>query len=133
MESVAERRPLLVGAVSLVPRLRLKGDGAAIIPVRDEIRAAMDASGYLVRAPFKTISVIFRYGYSENLEPDRYEIDEKTECLNLAIEFEGRALTQLSQAEMSEKFRTSLIEVLCDVAANFDLPFEFLDGMRHEI
>jgi len=92
----------------------------------------MEANGYLAGAPFKTVSVIFRYVAADNLEPDRYEIDEKTDCLNLAIEFDGRALAQLSEDEQAEKFRTALIEVLCDVAANFDLPYEFLDGMRHE-
>jgi hypothetical protein len=132
MEVIAQRRPLLVGAVSAIPRLRLGLPVKTIIPARDEIRAAMEANGYLSSAPFKTVSVIFRYADSENLEPDRYEIDPKTECLNLAIEFDGRVLAQLSEQEQAAKFRMALIDVLCDVAANFELPYEFLDELRHE-
>jgi hypothetical protein len=132
METIAQRRSLLVGAVSLIRRLRLKDDGVAAIAARDELRAAIDANGYLVGAPFKTVAVMFRYGESENLEPDRYEINEDRGCLNLGIQFNGHELAQLTHEQLREKFRTTLIEVLCDVAANFDLPFEFLDEMRHE-
>jgi hypothetical protein len=36
----------------------------------------------------------------------------------------------MGAVELQQAFRKLLIEVLCDVAANFDLPYAFLDAMR---
>jgi hypothetical protein len=36
----------------------------------------------------------------------------------------------MSEDDLRRAFRLVFIEVMCDVAANYDLPYEFLDALR---
>ncbi len=90
----------------------------------------MMANNYLANAPFKAVSVMVRYGDFENLEPSEFAIDRSKQCLNITVQVDGRELAALSVEAQAAKHRLILIEALCDVAANYDLPFEFLDAMR---
>ena len=126
---MAEVRNLVVGAVSLV-KCRIKNDGQAALAARNEIEPALEAHGYLKGAPFRTVSLIVRYGERDNLNPEIGEVDGRRSMLPVAVELSARRLEKLDVEALTEEFRTAMIEVLCDVAANFDLPFEFLDAMR---
>jgi hypothetical protein len=128
---MAEVRNLVVGAVSLV-KCRVKNDGQAALAARNEIEPALQANGYLESAPFRTVSLIFRYGERDNLNPDIGEVEARRSMLPVAVELSARRLEKLDVAALTEEFRTVMIEVLCDVAANFDLPFGFLDAMRRK-
>lgn len=127
---VVDRRNLLVGAVGLILRFKLKGEGPLILEARNEIEVELVRNSFLASAPFKTVSLIFRYGYQDQWEPDGYEINNATQVLNVAIEFNGEQLLQLTPEEIKAKFRLAMIDVLCDVAANYNLPYEFLDRLR---
>jgi hypothetical protein len=132
MESAfVERPPLFVGGSSLIRRLRLAPPGNTAVPVRNELRVAMTANAFLRAAPFTTVSVIVRYAETEKLVPE-LNIDAEAGALNVTVQLDGHALAKLSESGQREKFRTVLIDVLCDVAANYDLPYEFLDDMRHD-
>lgn len=124
-----DRRSLLVGGVSLVPG-RLKFGGKAILMARNEIESKLVEFGYLKKAPFETVSLVIRYGDRENLNPEFNEIDSKNSELPVAVVLNMEQLKLLSMEQLAEKFRITIIEVLCDVAANFDLPYQFLDDMR---
>ena len=117
----------------LIRRLRLAPPSSTVLPARDELRAAMVANNFLADAPFKAVSVIVRYGDVEDLNASEFEVDHQNQSLNVTIQLDGRALALLPVQEQANKHKLALIEVLCDVAANFDLPFQFLDDMRHEI
>lgn len=93
----------------------------------------MNANRFLAAAPFEAVSVMVRYGETEDLNPAEFVIDPKTQCLNVTVQLNGRELAAATPQEQAAKHRLVLIEVLCDVAANFDLPFDFLDEMRNAI
>ena len=124
-------RNLVVGAVAL-KRVRLKAEAASVMGARNEIEAQLAAHSFLANAPFKTVSLILRYTGRDDWQPGSYEIDAKAKALNIAIELDTEKLKALSQPELQETFRTAIIESLCDVAANYDLPFHFLDSMRRK-
>ena len=131
MDISAQRTPLVIGSVSTIRRLRLQSEAEVVISIREEMRAAMNVNAYLSKAPFKTVSLILNYGHVENLEPDDYRVDKRSDCLCVSIQLDGQALAELDPPRLKSKLRLTLIEVLCDVAANFDLPYEFLDAMRY--
>jgi hypothetical protein len=128
---MAEIRNLVVSAVSLV-KCRINNDGQAALAARNEIELALEGNGYLKSAPFRTVSLILRYGERDNLDPDIGEVDKRRSVLPVAVELKASRLQAMDTATLTEEFRTVMIEVLCDVAANFDLPFEFLDAMRRK-
>jgi hypothetical protein len=71
-----------------------------------------------------------RYGEQDNLNPEIGQIEARGSVLPVAVELKASRLQSMDAVSLAEEFRTVMIEVLCDVAANFDLPFEFLDAMR---
>ncbi|WP_454675448.1 Imm39 family immunity protein [Achromobacter pestifer] len=123
------RRSLLVGGVSLGER-RPKLSGQALLMARNEIEPKLLEHGYLKKAPFQTVSIIIKYADREDLNPEIGGIDSKNQELPVSVMLEIDQIRSLSLMRLAEKFRLTMIEVLCDVAANFDLPFEFLDEMR---
>ncbi|MDH4458238.1 MAG: Imm39 family immunity protein [Nevskia sp.] len=124
-------RNLVVGAVSLT-RVRLKNEALSVLGARNEVEAQLTANSFLASAPFRTVSLILRYTGRDDWQPESYEIDKEAKVLNIAIEFDAEKLKAMSQPELQETFRTAIIESLCDVAANYDLPFHFLDSMRRK-
>lgn len=127
-----ERRNLLIGSASMVKRLNLPSEGEVVIRIRNEMRACLEENGYFLGAPFDSVSLIFRFGFKDNFEPDGYKINAKQKSLETAVEFNGEALRALTKEGLEQRFREVLIDVLCDVAANFDRPYEFLDSMRRQ-
>lgn len=126
---MAEVRNLIVGAVGLI-KCRIKGDGQAALAARNTLEPALVEHEFLGTAPFKTISLILRYGERDNLNPEIGSVDLKRAFLPVAVELNARRLEKLDVLTMTQEFRTVMIEVLCDVAANFDLPYRFLDELR---
>ncbi|MBN8241246.1 immunity protein 39 [Marinobacter hydrocarbonoclasticus] len=124
-----EKRSLLIGGVAL-GKGRLKNSGAAVMQARNEMEQHLVDNSYLETAPFKTINMIFRYGDKDDWDPEIGNIDTRNGELPVAIEFDVSKLKTMNVEEMKSWFRLSLIEVLCDIAANYDLPYEFLDKLR---
>ncbi|AMO24180.1 hypothetical protein UC35_16720 [Ramlibacter tataouinensis] len=118
-----------MGAVSLV-KCRIKDHGRAALAARNSLEPALEANGFLKDAPFRTVSLILRYGDRDNLNPDIGDVDARRSALPVAVELDAKRLEKLDLNTLTEEFRSVMIELLCDVAANFDLPFEFLDAMR---
>ena len=50
--------------------------------------------------------------------------------LPVSIELDAKYLETLNAQDLEDRFKIVMIDVLCDIAANFDLPYEFLDNMR---
>ena len=109
---------------------RLRTSGQAILAARDEIEGELDRHGYLSEAPFQTVSLILRYGDRDDLNPDFGSIDKRNSELPVTVQLDLARLQKLSPEQLILELRTVMIDVLCDVAANFDLPFDFLDAMR---
>jgi hypothetical protein len=126
---MSSERNLLIGGVAL-GKGRIKNAGPAVLQSRNEMEEHLVRNAYLETAPFKTINMIFRYGDKDNWNPEIGEIDLRNNELPVAIEFNSETLKKMSIVELKNRFRLALIEVLCDVAANYDLPYEFLDELR---
>jgi hypothetical protein len=122
-------RNLVVGAVSLV-RCKVRGYGPPILAARNKIEAALDMNHYLAGAPFRTVSLILRYGTRNNLNPEIGEVDVRRSMLPVAVELDVKYLETLDSQALEKHFHIVMIDVLCDVAANYDLPCDFLDAMR---
>jgi hypothetical protein len=127
--TTTEKRCLLVGGVWLT-KGRLKLSGRALLAARNELDVELRKNGYLRAAPFEAISVIVRYGSADNLNPEIGEVDQRHSELPVAVTLDARPLSALDLDALTQRFREVLIDVLCDVAANFDLPYQFLDAMR---
>ena len=122
-------RNLVVGGVSLV-KCKVKRYGPAILAARNKIETALEENGYLAEAPFRTVSLILRFGTYNNPTPEIGKIDSRRRLLPVAVELDANDLATIDLQGLERHFHGVMIEVLCDVAANFDLPFEFLDAMR---
>ncbi|WP_087723661.1 Imm39 family immunity protein [Pandoraea sp. PE-S2T-3] len=124
-------KALLVGAVSLVKH-RFRGEGQIVLAVRDEIDAAMKRNGFLINAPFTTVSLIIRYADKDDMRTEIGKVNRENGVIPIAVQVNVGCLSAMDAAELQNAFRKLLIEVLCDLAANFDLPYAFLDAMRAE-
>lgn len=123
------KRALLIGGVAAV-KGRVLHSGPAMVAVCNEFEPILQANGFLTGAPFDSVSMIFRFGESENWDPEIGRINKRHRELPVSIWFSMEELSGMDLSSLTEKFRIATIETLCDVAANFDLPFEFLDEMR---
>ena len=122
-------RSLLIAGVVL-GGARVKDVGLAVLQARNEMEGHLEDNAFLEVAPFKTINLVFRYGERDDWEPEIGSIDRGNSELPVAIQFDSHALNKMSASEVKAFFRLALIEVLCDIAANYDLPYEFLDQLR---
>ncbi|MDM4769431.1 Imm39 family immunity protein [Solimonas sp. SE-A11] len=125
-----KRRQLLVGGSSTQRGMAPRNVGQATLRARNNIEAELEKHNFLGSAPFKTVSLIMRYVDVENLNPEGWDINKKHSTLNLAVSLDGPRLKSMTEEELELALRLAMIEVLCDVAANYDLPYEFLDRMR---
>ena len=122
-------RRLLIGGVNL-GRNRVKDVGLAVLQARNEMEEHLAGNAFLEAAPFKTINLVFRYGEKDLWHPEIGSIDTSNGELPVTIQFDSDALNRMSVAELRACFIRAVIEVLCDIAANYDLPYEFLDELR---
>lgn len=122
-------RNLVVGGVSLI-KCKSRGFGNAVMNARNIIEPELVRNGYLADAPFRTVSLILRFSDRDNPIPEIGEVEARRSMLPVAVELDAKHLETLNSQELEERFKIVMIEVLCDVAANFDLPYEFLDDMR---
>ena len=122
-------KQLLIGGVNL-GKGRIKNAGSAVMQARNELEEHLVENAYLEKAPFSTVNMVFRYGDKDNWEPEVEKIDRENDELPVAIEFDSSKLKAMNVDELRSWFRLAIIEVLCDIAANYDLPYEFLDRLR---
>ena len=130
---MAEQINLTIGGVALIPRKRERRAGPILIKLTQEFREILEANFFFNDASLDSISLIFRYGEIENLEPQGFKIDKKRGQLDLAIYSNIYDLQKLSDKELESYCRLALIEVLFAVAANYGLPYEFLDAHRENV
>ncbi len=122
---MAEQRILLIGGVSLV-KGRVKEAGLVMAEICDELEPLLDEIGFVNAAPFKTVSVIIRFGTKTDLVPDYDRIDKRHCELPVAVEMELPALQILSRELLKTKFIKATIDVLVDVGNKYKLPVDHL-------
>jgi hypothetical protein len=126
---MAEQRILLIGGVSLI-KGRVKEAGIAMKEICDELEPLLQSIGFVENAPFKTVSMIIRFGEETDLIP-KYEPISKRYCeLPVAVEMELASLRMASKEVVKSIFVRATIDVLVDVAKKYDLPIGPLEAIK---
>lgn len=126
---MSDIRNLVVGGVSLI-KCKVRRFGPVALNVRNVIEIELQKNNYLAEAPFRTVSLILRFADRDNPIPEIGDIQKSRSMLPVAIELDAKHLETLTSQELEDRFNTVMIDVLCDIAANFGLPYKFLDHMR---
>lgn len=120
-----ERRMLLIGGVGLV-RGNLQHAGSLMVDICDELEPLLQAVGFTVHAPFKTVSLVLKFGLKRDLSPVLDRIDKQHAELPVHVELEMRMLKRLSRDELKQEFTLATLSALIDVAERFSLPSQHL-------
>ncbi|HBV20919.1 MAG TPA: hypothetical protein DEF07_04265 [Nitrosomonas sp.] len=123
-----EQRILLIGGVSLV-KGRVKESGLVMKEICDELEPMLQEIGFVDNAPFKTVSMIIRFGEKTDLTPDYDPINKRYSELPVAVEMELASLRIASKETLKNAFVKATIDVLIDIARKYNLPCESLEAI----
>ena len=126
-----EQRVLLIGGVSLI-KGRVREAGLAMKEICDELEPFLNEIGYVNEAPFKTVSLIVRFGEKTDLKPDYDPINKRYSELPVAVEMELASLRTASKEVVKNTFVIATIDVLIDVAKKYGLPAQQLESLKKE-
>lgn len=125
---MSDQRILLIGGVSLV-KGRVREAGPAMQEICNELEPLLNEIGFVDNAPFKTVSMIIRFGETTELTPSYDSINKRHSELPVAIEMELAELRLASKDVVKSAFAKATIDVLFDVAKRYDLPSEQLEAI----
>ncbi len=125
---MVDQRILLIGGVSLV-RGRVREAGPVMREICDELEPMLQGIGFLDKAPFKTISMIIRFGEKDDLTPQYDRINARHSELLVGVELELSGLRTASKDVVKAAFVTATIDVLLDVSEKYGLPNSPLKAM----
>ncbi|KZN34360.1 hypothetical protein N480_22415 [Pseudoalteromonas luteoviolacea S2607] len=126
---MSDQRILLIGGVSLI-KGRVREAGLAMQEICDDLEPLLNEIGYVDNAPFKTVSMIIRFGEKTDLTPDYDPINKRHSELPVAVEMELASLRVASKDVVKSTFVKATIDVLIDVAKKYDLPSEPLEMIK---
>ena len=122
-------RILLIGGVGLV-RGRVRDSGPVMVEICDELEPLLRECGYSKSAPFKTVSLILRFGTQRKLEPEYGPLDRRHSELPVSVELEMGKLRRMSREEVKRDFMIATLAILVDVAQRYGLP---QDALAHRL
>ncbi|MBN9565609.1 MAG: immunity protein 39 [Alphaproteobacteria bacterium] len=131
---MAHNRKLVFSGVALV-----KGSlqhNAMRVPLRKELERLMIESGYLERAPFVWVGLIFRYGLVNETVPHYQRINKKYGDLPLAIELDMRVLMEADEHDpelLKEYFEIAALDSLIHAGRKYKLNTTGLEARRAEL
>lgn len=126
---MSEQRILLIGGVSLV-KGRVREAGLTMKEICDELEPMLNEIGFTDNAPFRTVSLIIRFGEKTNLTPDYEPISKRHSELPVAVEMELSGLRTASREVVKSAFVKATIDVLIDVAQKYNLPCQPLEAIK---
>lgn len=129
--AMSEQRILLIGGVSLV-KGRVREAGSVMQEICNELEPLLKEISFVDNAPFKTVSMIIRFGENTNLNPEYEPINKRHSELPVAIELELASLRTASKEVVKDAFVKATIDVLADVARKYNLPAEPLEAIRQQ-
>lgn len=128
---IAPKRTLLIGGVGLV-----KGNTSRAGPVMrevcDELEPALLESSFIDSAPFKTISLIVRFGERERLDAEYYAIDSRHSELPVSVELPMSVLRAESADSLKRRILSISLSVLEDVSRKYNLPYKEFEMLRRQ-
>ena len=120
---------LLIGGSGLVKgRVRLAGP--VMREICDELEPALIASSFTEKAPFRTVSLILRFGEQTLLDPVYEPVDRRHSELPVAVELPMSELRTAKRDDLKQRFFDATLRVLADVARKYNLPFEDFEKQR---
>jgi hypothetical protein len=126
---MTEQRILLIGGVSLI-KGRVKQAGPVMKEICDEVEPILKEIGFVDDAPFKTVSLIIRFGEKVDLTPDYGPIDKRHKELPVAVEMELASLRVASSDVVKKALLKATVDVLIDVAKKYDLSSKSLETIK---
>lgn len=118
---MGDQRILLLGGVSL-GKGRIRDAGIIMREICDDLEPMLTEAGFVDEAPFKTISMIIRFGQKDDLTPKYDRINKKHSELPVAVELELAGLRTMNKDDLRCAFITATIDVLLDLAQKYGLP-----------
>jgi hypothetical protein len=125
------QKPLLIGGVSLV-KGRVRDAGRAMVKISNDLEGTFESTSYVANAPFKTVSLILRFGLQTNLEPEYTRIDKRHNELHVAVELNMADLSTCNYEQLEELFMIATLKVLVDAGKKYHLPYEKFEEMLTE-
>jgi hypothetical protein len=116
---------LLIGGVALM-RGRVPAAGPVMVEVCNEWEPRLRELGFVENAPFKTISLIIRFGDLASEAPVLSKVDERTRELPVAFELPMPQLRDADRERLKELFGRAAELTLEAVARKYGLPFPSL-------
>ena len=126
---MSDQRILLIGGVSLI-KGRVKEAGLAMKEICDDLEPLLKEIGFVDNAPFKTVSMIIRFGEKTDLTPDYEPVNKRHSELPVAVEMELSGLRVASKDVVKSAFVKATVDVLLDVAKKYGLPSEQLETIK---
>lgn len=127
--AMSEQRILLIGGVSLV-KGRVREAGLVMQKICNELEPFLKEIGFVDNAPFKTVSMIIRFGEKTNLNPEYEPINKRHSELPVSVEFKLSSLCTASKEAVKNAFVKATIDVLADVAHRYNLPADQLKTLN---
>jgi hypothetical protein len=115
------RRRLLIGGVGLV-RGRVAHAGPVMAEICDAWEPVLREIGYLDQAPFKTVSLVIRFGRCTSASPELSRVDRKNEELPASFELPMETLRSADRVQLRELFERVTELTLRHVAQTYGLP-----------
>lgn len=126
---MSDQRILLIGGVSLI-KGRVREAGLAMKEICDDLEPLLKEIGFVDNAPFKTVSMIIRFGEKTDLTPDYEPINKRHSELPVAVEMELSTLRVASKDVVKSAFVKVAIDILLDVAKKYGLRSEPLEMIK---
>lgn len=127
-----QKRKLLIGGVALVMG-RLRGGGAAMVEICDELEPLLTSSGFLDNASFDVVSLIIRYGLVNRTKPEYQRINKRYSELPIAVELDMDMLLAAGKKKLKDIFHLATLVALIDVGKKYNLPIEALESKKQEV
>lgn len=132
---MARDRKLAIGAVALTTVRNNRLEGVVMQEVVREVEKVMEATNYLQGAPFKWITLVFRYGLKNEEKPHYQRINQKYGDLPIAIEVDARELYEANHDELKRLLTIAVLKTLIDIGKKYDLATaeleSWLDVLTH--
>ena len=126
-----QQKILLIGGVSLV-KGRIPDAGVVMQEICNQLEPLLAETGYIDNAPFKTVSLILRFGEKTDFTPIYEPINKRYSELPVAVELQLAALRSADKDTVINEFFSATIGVLIDVARKYSLPFGELEKIKNK-
>lgn len=127
-----ERRILLIGGVGLV-KGRVRDAGVVMVQICDELEPILRDLCFTRNAPFRTVSLILRFGTQRGINPECQPIDKSHDELPMTLELEMQSLKEMNRDELKNEFMVATLEALIIAGQKYGLPTDVLERSLREL